>query len=119
LLGGGDPLRGVDRRWVTREVAGVLRVFGIIAPSLGGALWHLHVLGSSYCVGPEGGLFDGIADVEADKVLRFGLFPGLVGELVKIFAKKLLDGEPCGPGFSSCARWRTRPSKSSSRPRWE
>ena len=99
--------------------AGVLRVSGFLARTFRGALWHLLVLGSSYYVGPKGGLFDGIADVEADKVLRFGLFPGLVGELVKIFAKKLLDGEPCGPGFSSCARWRTRPSKSSSRPRWE
>ena len=56
-----------------RVSAGVLRVFGIIASPLKGALWDVHILGSSHCVVPEGGIFDGIADVEADKVFRFGL----------------------------------------------
>ena len=31
--------------------------------------------------------------------------PGLVWELVRIFAKKSLAREPGGPGVSSCARW--------------
>ena len=62
--GGGLLIGGYRGRRLAMVGGGVLCVAGLIPAPFGGALGHWLVMGGSYGVSPESGLFDGVNAVE-------------------------------------------------------